>query len=111
MLCVLIYNSFPFCSKDSGEHSDLTRIPVPVQLFRWCSPEIILEKPGTVKSDVFSFCAVLQEALTGESTLWAVMVKLKKGTGENPQKLMTITKIIGNFCKYDQKIKNCVATG
>ncbi|NWU41822.1 TEX14 kinase, partial [Hylia prasina] len=56
-------------SKDSGEHSDLTRIPVPVQLFRWCSPEIILQKPGTVKSDVYSFCAVLQEALT-ESPPW-----------------------------------------
>ncbi|NWY70592.1 TEX14 kinase, partial [Erithacus rubecula] len=56
-------------SKDSGEHSDLTRIPVPVQLFRWCSPEIILEKPGTVKSDVYSFCAVLQETLT-ESPPW-----------------------------------------
>ncbi|NWX59053.1 TEX14 kinase, partial [Promerops cafer] len=56
-------------SKDSGEHSDLTRIPVPAQLFRWCSPEIILEKPGTVKSDVYSFCAVLQEALT-ESPPW-----------------------------------------
>uniref|UniRef100_U3JT13 Testis expressed 14, intercellular bridge forming factor n=1 Tax=Ficedula albicollis TaxID=59894 RepID=U3JT13_FICAL len=55
-------------SKDSGEHSDLTRIPVPVQLFRWCSPEIILEKPGTVKSDLYSFCAVLQETLTGECT-------------------------------------------
>ncbi|NXT61741.1 TEX14 kinase, partial [Chaetops frenatus] len=56
-------------SKDSGEHSDLTRILVPAQLFRWCSPEIILEKPGTVKSDVYSFCAVLQEALT-ESPPW-----------------------------------------
>ncbi|NXC00716.1 TEX14 kinase, partial [Orthonyx spaldingii] len=56
-------------SKDSGEHSDLTRIPVPAQLFRWCSPEIILEKPGTVKSDLYSFCAVLQEALT-ESPPW-----------------------------------------
>uniref|UniRef100_A0A803W5A4 Testis expressed 14, intercellular bridge forming factor n=1 Tax=Ficedula albicollis TaxID=59894 RepID=A0A803W5A4_FICAL len=56
-------------SKDSGEHSDLTRIPVPVQLFRWCSPEIILEKPGTVKSDLYSFCAVLQETLT-ESPPW-----------------------------------------
>ncbi|NWZ40325.1 TEX14 kinase, partial [Brachypodius atriceps] len=56
-------------SKDSGEHSDLTRIPVPVQLFRWCSPEIILEKPATVKADVYSFCAVLQEALT-ESPPW-----------------------------------------
>ncbi|NWV67561.1 TEX14 kinase, partial [Malurus elegans] len=56
-------------SRDSGEHSDLTRIPVPVQLFRWSSPEIILEKPGTAKSDVYSFCAVLQEALT-ESPPW-----------------------------------------
>ncbi|NXP65644.1 TEX14 kinase, partial [Chloropsis cyanopogon] len=56
-------------SKDSGEHSDLTRIPVPAQLFRWSSPEIILQKPGTVKSDVFSFCAVLQEALM-ESPPW-----------------------------------------
>ncbi|NWS27887.1 TEX14 kinase, partial [Polioptila caerulea] len=56
-------------SKDSGEHSDLTRIPVPAQLFRWCSPEIILQKPGTIKSDVYSFCAVLQEVLT-ESPPW-----------------------------------------
>uniref|UniRef100_A0A8C5IG83 Testis expressed 14, intercellular bridge forming factor n=1 Tax=Junco hyemalis TaxID=40217 RepID=A0A8C5IG83_JUNHY len=55
--------------KDSGEHSDLTRIPVPAQLFRWSSPEIVLGKPGTVKSDVYSFCAVLQEALT-ESPPW-----------------------------------------
>uniref|UniRef100_A0A8U8B925 Uncharacterized protein n=1 Tax=Geospiza parvula TaxID=87175 RepID=A0A8U8B925_GEOPR len=54
---------------DSGEHSDLTRIPVPAQLFRWSSPEIVLGKPGTVKSDVYSFCAVLQEALT-ESPPW-----------------------------------------
>nr|XP_026652993.1 inactive serine/threonine-protein kinase TEX14 [Zonotrichia albicollis] len=56
-------------SRDSGEHSDLTRIPVPAQLFRWSSPEIVLGKPGTVKSDVYSFCAVLQEALT-ESPPW-----------------------------------------
>ncbi|XP_068066727.1 inactive serine/threonine-protein kinase TEX14 [Anomalospiza imberbis] len=56
-------------SKDSGEYSDLTRIPVPAQLFRWSSPEIVLGKPGTVKSDVYSFCAVLQEALT-ESLPW-----------------------------------------
>ncbi|NWR33193.1 TEX14 kinase, partial [Tachuris rubrigastra] len=56
-------------SKDSGEHSDLTRIPVPVQLYRWCSPEVILESAVTVKSDLYSFCAVLQEALT-ESPPW-----------------------------------------
>ncbi|XP_010074916.1 PREDICTED: inactive serine/threonine-protein kinase TEX14, partial [Pterocles gutturalis] len=56
-------------SKDGGEHSDLTRIPVPVQLYKWCSPEIILEKVITVKSDIYSFCTVLQEALT-ETPPW-----------------------------------------
>ncbi|NXR07185.1 TEX14 kinase, partial [Semnornis frantzii] len=52
-------------SKDGGAHSDLTRVPVPVQLYRWCSPEVILEKVVTVKSDIYSFCVVMQEALTG----------------------------------------------
>ncbi|NXF99195.1 TEX14 kinase, partial [Sakesphorus luctuosus] len=56
-------------SQDSGEHSDLTRIPVPVQLYRWCSPEVVLERAVTDRADVFSFCAVLQEALT-ESPPW-----------------------------------------
>ncbi|NXT22350.1 TEX14 kinase, partial [Syrrhaptes paradoxus] len=56
-------------SKDGGEHSDLTRIPVPVQLYKWCSPEVILEKVITVKSDIYSFCTVLQEALT-ETPPW-----------------------------------------
>ncbi|XP_053941205.1 inactive serine/threonine-protein kinase TEX14 [Cuculus canorus] len=56
-------------SKDGGEHSDLTRIPVPVQLHRWCSPEVILEKAVTIKSDIYSFCAVVQEALT-ETPPW-----------------------------------------
>ncbi|NXW85553.1 TEX14 kinase, partial [Alopecoenas beccarii] len=56
-------------SKDHGEHSDLTRIPVPVQLYKWCSPEVILEKVVTVKSDIYSFCTVMQEALT-ETPPW-----------------------------------------
>ncbi|XP_071621638.1 inactive serine/threonine-protein kinase TEX14 isoform X2 [Heliangelus exortis] len=56
-------------SKDGGEHSDLTRIPVPVQLYKWCSPEVILEKMVTEKSDIYSFCAVVQEALT-ETPPW-----------------------------------------
>ncbi|KFP32409.1 Inactive serine/threonine-protein kinase TEX14, partial [Colius striatus] len=56
-------------SKDGGEHSDLTRSPVPVQLYRWCSPEVILGSVVTVKSDVYSFCAVVQEALT-ETLPW-----------------------------------------
>ncbi|XP_064022206.1 inactive serine/threonine-protein kinase TEX14 [Pogoniulus pusillus] len=56
-------------SKDGGAHSDLTRVPVPVQLYRWCSPEVILEKAVTVKSDIYSFCVVMQEALT-ETPPW-----------------------------------------
>ncbi|XP_032860605.2 inactive serine/threonine-protein kinase TEX14 [Tyto alba] len=56
-------------SKDGGEHSDLTRIPVPVQLYKWCAPEVILEKVVTVKSDIYSFCTVVQEALT-ETPPW-----------------------------------------
>ncbi|NXY88292.1 TEX14 kinase, partial [Alcedo cyanopectus] len=56
-------------SKDGGEHSDLTRIPVPVQLYRWCSPEVILEKVVTVKSDIYSFCTLVQETLT-ETPPW-----------------------------------------
>uniref|UniRef100_K7G450 Protein kinase domain-containing protein n=1 Tax=Pelodiscus sinensis TaxID=13735 RepID=K7G450_PELSI len=51
-------------SKDGGDHSDLTRVPVPAQLYRWCAPEVILEKATTVKSDIYSFCIVMQEALT-----------------------------------------------
>ncbi|NXN08114.1 TEX14 kinase, partial [Indicator maculatus] len=56
-------------SKDGGAHSDLTRVPVPVQLYRWCSPEVILEKTVTVKSDIYSFCVLMQEALT-ETPPW-----------------------------------------
>ncbi|NXV73153.1 TEX14 kinase, partial [Atlantisia rogersi] len=56
-------------SKDGGEHSDLTRIPVPAQLYKWCSPEVILGKAVTVKSDIYSFCTVMQEVLT-ETLPW-----------------------------------------
>ncbi|XP_060114963.1 inactive serine/threonine-protein kinase TEX14 [Heteronotia binoei] len=51
-------------SKDGGERSDLTRVPISSRLFRWCSPEVIAEKAPTEKSDIYSFCAVVQEALT-----------------------------------------------
>ncbi|CAM5110909.1 unnamed protein product [Natator depressus] len=56
-------------SKDGGDHSDLTRVPVPAQLYMWCAPEVILEKATTVKSDIYSFCIVMQEALT-ETLPW-----------------------------------------
>ncbi|NXK86680.1 TEX14 kinase, partial [Formicarius rufipectus] len=56
-------------SRDGGERSDLSRLPLPVQLHRWCAPEVVLEGAVTVRADVYSFCAVLQEALT-ESPPW-----------------------------------------
>uniref|UniRef100_A0A8C3T8Z8 Inactive serine/threonine-protein kinase TEX14 n=1 Tax=Chelydra serpentina TaxID=8475 RepID=A0A8C3T8Z8_CHESE len=56
-------------SKDGGDHSDLTRVPVPAQLYKWCAPEVILEKAATVKTDIYSFCIVMQEALT-ETLPW-----------------------------------------
>ncbi|OXB65474.1 UNVERIFIED_CONTAM: hypothetical protein H355_009217, partial [Colinus virginianus] len=70
-------------SKDGGEHSDLTRIPVPAQLYKWCSPEVILGKDVTVKSDIYSFCAVMQEALT-ETLPW-------KGTEDSVIKQLIIS--------------------
>ncbi|KAM6465007.1 inactive serine/threonine-protein kinase TEX14 isoform 2-T2 [Liasis olivaceus] len=51
-------------SKDGGEHSDLTRVPIPPQLYKWCAPEVILERTATPKSDIYSFCTVMQEAFT-----------------------------------------------
>ncbi|XP_043910216.1 inactive serine/threonine-protein kinase TEX14 isoform X1 [Protopterus annectens] len=56
-------------SKDGGVHSDLTRIPVPVQFYNWVSPEVIRGKSATFKSDVYSFCTVIQEVFT-ETVPW-----------------------------------------
>uniref|UniRef100_A0ABM5ENE9 Inactive serine/threonine-protein kinase TEX14 isoform X2 n=1 Tax=Pogona vitticeps TaxID=103695 RepID=A0ABM5ENE9_9SAUR len=56
-------------SKDGGEHSDLTRVPIPSQLYNWCAPEVILEKEATARSDIYSFCTVMQEVLT-ETIPW-----------------------------------------
>ncbi|XP_044286332.1 inactive serine/threonine-protein kinase TEX14 [Varanus komodoensis] len=51
-------------SQDGGEHSDLTRVPIPPQLYKWCAPEVILERTATARSDIYSFCVVMQEAFT-----------------------------------------------
>ncbi|XP_077898444.1 inactive serine/threonine-protein kinase TEX14 isoform X2 [Ictidomys tridecemlineatus] len=52
-------------SQDSGIHRDLTRVPLPTQLYNWAAPEVILQKAATVKSDVYSFSMIIQEILTG----------------------------------------------
>ncbi|XP_071992378.1 inactive serine/threonine-protein kinase TEX14 isoform X2 [Engystomops pustulosus] len=46
-----------------------TLFPIPKQLFYWSSPEIVAGKIGTIKSDLYSFCAVMQEGLT-DSLPW-----------------------------------------
>nr|DBA33416.1 TPA: hypothetical protein GDO54_001105 [Pyxicephalus adspersus] len=51
-------------SIDDRTNSDVAYFPIPDQLYRWSSPEIVLRKSVTVKSDLYSFCAVMQECLT-----------------------------------------------
>ncbi|XP_043859921.1 inactive serine/threonine-protein kinase TEX14 [Dromiciops gliroides] len=51
-------------SQDGGAHKDLTRVPIPALLYSWSAPEVILQKAATVKSDIYSFCIIIQEILT-----------------------------------------------
>ncbi|XP_021559776.1 inactive serine/threonine-protein kinase TEX14 isoform X2 [Neomonachus schauinslandi] len=51
-------------SQDGRIHRDLTRVPLPTQLYNWAAPEVILQKAATVKSDVYSFSVIIQEILT-----------------------------------------------
>ncbi|CAO2644715.1 Inactive serine/threonine-protein kinase TEX14 [Lemmus lemmus] len=51
-------------SQDSGTHRDMTRVPLPTQLYNWAAPEVILQKAATVKSDIYSFSMIIQEILT-----------------------------------------------
>uniref|UniRef100_A0A2K6CZ66 Testis expressed 14, intercellular bridge forming factor n=1 Tax=Macaca nemestrina TaxID=9545 RepID=A0A2K6CZ66_MACNE len=53
-------------SKDRGEQRDLTRVPLPTQLYNWAAPEVILQKAATVKSDIYSFSMIIQEILTDD---------------------------------------------
>ncbi|XP_016066145.1 PREDICTED: inactive serine/threonine-protein kinase TEX14 [Miniopterus natalensis] len=51
-------------SQDRDVHRDLTRVPLPAQLYNWAAPEVILQKEATVKSDIYSFSMIIQEILT-----------------------------------------------
>ncbi|XP_078394135.1 inactive serine/threonine-protein kinase TEX14-like, partial [Cetorhinus maximus] len=51
---------------------------IPYQLYNWLPPEIIWGRVGTVRSDIYSFCTVVQEAFTDTvpwSSLDGLMVK------------------------------------
>nr|KAF6301218.1 testis expressed 14, intercellular bridge forming factor [Pipistrellus kuhlii] len=51
-------------SQDRDVLRDLTRVPLPAQLYNWAAPEVILQKEVTVKSDTYSFSMIIQEILT-----------------------------------------------
>ncbi|XP_072502947.1 inactive serine/threonine-protein kinase TEX14 isoform X2 [Notamacropus eugenii] len=51
-------------SQNRDAQKDLTRVPIPVLLYSWSAPEVILQKAATVKSDIYSFCIIIQEILT-----------------------------------------------
>ncbi|XP_069883120.1 inactive serine/threonine-protein kinase TEX14 isoform X3 [Dipodomys merriami] len=50
--------------QDNGVYRDLTRIPLPTQLYNWAAPEVILQKAATIKSDIYSYSMIIQEILT-----------------------------------------------
>ncbi|XP_077152457.1 inactive serine/threonine-protein kinase TEX14 [Ranitomeya variabilis] len=56
-------------SKDNKKCDGIIRFPIPKQLYCWSSPEIVAGRTGTLKSDLYSFCAVIQESLT-DSLPW-----------------------------------------
>ncbi|XP_059127444.1 inactive serine/threonine-protein kinase TEX14 isoform X4 [Peromyscus eremicus] len=56
-------------SQDDGVHRDMTRVPLPTELYNWAAPEVILQKAATVKSDIYSFSMIIQEILT-DSIPW-----------------------------------------
>uniref|UniRef100_A0A8C5LWD9 Inactive serine/threonine-protein kinase TEX14 n=1 Tax=Leptobrachium leishanense TaxID=445787 RepID=A0A8C5LWD9_9ANUR len=58
--------NFEYMIERSGENRgcDSSYFPVPAQLYPWSAPEVILGRNATLKSDVYSFCAVIQEILT-----------------------------------------------
>ncbi|XP_075709055.1 inactive serine/threonine-protein kinase TEX14 isoform X2 [Rhinoderma darwinii] len=56
-------------SKDNKKCDGIVHFPIPKQLYYWSSPEVVAGKTGTTKSDLYSFCAVMQESLT-DSLPW-----------------------------------------
>ncbi|XP_067883861.1 uncharacterized protein [Heterodontus francisci] len=59
---------------------------IPHQLYNWLPPEIICGRVGTVRSDIYSFCTVIQEAFT-DTVPWSgvdgLMVKEKLLSGHS----------------------------
>lgn len=51
-------------SNDNKKCDGIFHFPIPKQLYRWSSPEVVAGKVGTIKSDLYSFCTVMQESLT-----------------------------------------------
>ncbi|XP_041038047.1 uncharacterized protein LOC121274775, partial [Carcharodon carcharias] len=63
---------------DGITHNNMSAAAIPYQLYNWLPPEIIWGRVGTVRSDIYSFCTVIQEAFTDTvpwSGLDGLMVK------------------------------------
>ncbi|XP_056412832.1 inactive serine/threonine-protein kinase TEX14 isoform X4 [Hyla sarda] len=63
-------SNFEYMVERKDKMCDGIIIPIPAQLYRWSSPEVVAGKTGTIKSDIYSFCAVMQESLT-DSLPWS----------------------------------------
>ncbi|XP_062887802.1 inactive serine/threonine-protein kinase TEX14-like [Mobula hypostoma] len=59
-------SNFEFMVKsvDGALYNNLSQFPVPSQFYNWLAPEVIRGKTATVKSDVYSFCTLVQELFT-----------------------------------------------
>ncbi|XP_058139882.1 inactive serine/threonine-protein kinase TEX14 isoform X2 [Dasypus novemcinctus] len=80
-------------SQDGGAHKDLTRVPLPTQLYNWAAPEVILQKAATVKSDIYSFSMIIQEILT-DSIPWNGL----------DGSVVKETVVLGNYLEADVRL-------
>ncbi|XP_029423956.1 inactive serine/threonine-protein kinase TEX14 [Nannospalax galili] len=80
-------------SQDSGVHRDMTQVPLPIQLYNWAAPEVILQNAATVKSDIYSFSVIIQEILT-DSIPWNGL----------DGSLIKETIVLGNYLEADARL-------
>ncbi|XP_043942991.1 inactive serine/threonine-protein kinase TEX14-like [Protopterus annectens] len=59
-------SNFEYTGKwsENGFCMDVFSSPIPLQLYNWLPLEVIREQPTTVKSDIYSYCTIVQELFT-----------------------------------------------
>ncbi|KAM5273442.1 inactive serine/threonine-protein kinase TEX14 [Ctenodactylus gundi] len=80
-------------SQGNGLHRDLTRVPLPTELYNWAAPEVILQKAATVKSDIYSFSMIIQEILT-DNIPW----------NDLDGSVIKEAMLLGNYLKADARL-------